>query len=218
MLDTLKEIFKAGDEPERPGSISSMTWGKKMTLARAEKVLQRSEEELTEARQSFATAQQTQGEVLADGGDSTAATKAVIKAEQAMKQKESVVAVCRQRVESAKAALVESEREEKLESEERALLDLKRVCERMDATLAALENQINQELVPCIEVAKTASMSNDASVSYLVDLTQGLELHVLKACRSIISRGKAYMPLLGDRHYSDIVPNISTVRARKESR
>jgi len=114
--------------------------------------------------------------------------------------------------------LNQASRDLAIDQEEKALLDLKRVCERVDANLAGLENLI-QELARCIETAKSVSGSNAAAVSYLVDLTQGLELHVLKACRSVISRGRAHVILLGEKKYSDLVPDVSTVRARrKESR
>ena len=214
MLTTLKSLTQGWtwDAAKAEATVK----GKQLALGRAKKTIEARTAELTQARERLSAAQQALGEAIDTGTDPSTASQMMMEAEQLVKQQESALAVAQQRCEAAQRELKNAEGMARAEQEEAALARLKyQVAPKLDGIMAELEKVIEKELKPAMDDARVASGAG-AGLNFMVNMTQGLEMFVARAISSIAPKGRAYIPLLGDRVFADLVPDPTTVRARRE--
>src|SRR5262245_49188468 len=110
-----------------------------------------------EAMSAAALAEQTAGLSLAEGVEVDSSSLNAAK-DRAVLLRLALDQATKKRDE-AQRLLNQAEAEARMVAEEKAILDLRRTCERIDGVLSALETSI-QELARSIETAKNASASN----------------------------------------------------------
>ena len=214
MLTTIKQALERWTWDAEKAE--AMVKGRQLALGRAKKTIEARTAELTKAKERFSVAQQALGEAIDAGTDPSTTTRAMMEAEQLVKQQESALAVAQQRCEAAQRELKNAEGMARAEQEEAALARLKyQVAPKLDGIMAELEKVIEKELKPAMDDARVASGAG-AGLNFMVNMTQGLEMFVARAISSIAPKGRAYIPLLGDRVFADLVPDPTTVRARRE--
>lgn len=196
-----------------PAAAQARLKGKELALGRADKAVETRTAELSGMRELFARAQQTLGEAIEDGVDTTTASRTMAQLESRVKEAETFLAVTLQRQAEAKAAFKNAEL---LASVEAELFDIGRlkfdVMPRFDAWLKEGERLVREEVSPALNAAR---ISASVDTSWLTDVQLGVKMSVLKAVAVLVPEGRGYIRILGTRTLSDLVIDPGFVKARR---
>jgi hypothetical protein len=123
-------------------------------LAKVKHAWERTTAQLAEVRTHLAHWELAVAEKTADGEDATEALAELQRAESAVKQFESAVAILWQRNEAAQTAQIERERQEQIEKEVEVVQHAKQVSLKVDQRLLDLEHLIADELAPALNAMR----------------------------------------------------------------
>jgi hypothetical protein len=133
---TLKKPFTKSS-PEAPAAAEASVKGKQLLRGRTEAHVTRLMGEIDTARAAIAQAQEHLNERMVEGGDTTAAAEALIRAEIRLRALESVLTIARQKHEQAQAGLKHAEQQAQRERLREKLMKQLAVGKKIDEWLDA---------------------------------------------------------------------------------
>lgn len=172
--------------------------------------------DLDTARQTLAELTAQEANSVVDNDILPTASKALLKTQEHARQLEAGLEVAKQRDREAQAALTRAQQYVEVAKEEEALARLKYVvAPKADKLFAEIESFVKNDFVPAVEAARAAG-GVGVHLNFLVDLTVGFEMFFLRAARQIIPKGRAHVTLLGNKTFTDLIPDPSTAAKRRE--
>lgn len=213
MLGVMKE--KLMSALASPADDEAKIKGAELHRGRTKARLETLQGELDAARQILAELAAQEAERIVEGEIPPTSGKEMQKAQDRVRQLEGALAVAQQKDVDAQSALERARLMAEIGEEERALGFLKyTIGPKVDRFFVELERLVDLELSPALNAARAAG-GQGVHQSFLTDLTLGFEMHLLKAAKTLIPRGRAHIVMMGERKYSDLIPDPTSARTRK---
>ena len=203
----------------RPSTPENAVKGCELARGRTKAKVDSLQKALKVAQSAAETLAKEEADLIADAESpdalSAADSKKLLKARESVRQLEAGLAVAIERDQAAQTALEQAKLLASIAEEERAFAHLKNdVAPKADQLFASVQAYIESELVPAIDTARAVS-GTGSHQSFLIDLTLGFEMMMLRAAQKIIPKGRAHVVSLGDRTFASLVPDPSTVAKRR---